>query len=145
LLAETTDLDWGHRDAYGNTCVHYAAMFNHRAIIGWLWAICQCDIPVANSFRQSPLHIAAINGQPEIVAFCVRNGCAVNERDGHGMTPLHHAATRPNLRVVQCLIECGADPRIEDSAGCNAAAVAGHGRIHHVQGFLLACVPRGML
>jgi ankyrin repeat protein len=96
---------------------------------------------VKNGEQTSPLHIAAINGRPEIVKFCVGNGCPVNERDGYGMTPLHYAAKRPNLHVVQCLIECGADPQMKDSCGCNAADVAGNDRIHHVRGFLLGCMP----
>jgi ankyrin repeat protein len=81
-----------------------------------------------------------MNGEPEIVAFCVGNGCPVNEKDGSGMTPLHHAAERPNLRVVQALIDCGADPQIRDSYGCTAADVAEDRHVDHVQRFLFDCM-----
>ena len=39
--------------------------------------------------------------------------------DRNGVTPLHIACLRRNLRIVQALIDSGADPAVQDKKGAN--------------------------
>lgn len=58
---------------------------------------------------------AAEAGDVERIRRLVTDGANVNNTDGkNGWTPLHHAASAGHLSVVQCLMEEGVDPNIED-------------------------------
>ena len=45
-------------------------------------------------------------------------------RNQHRRTPLHHAAAKNRARVVQLLLELGADPRATDATGATALTTA---------------------
>jgi ankyrin repeat protein len=45
-------------------------------------------------------------------------------RNQHRRTPLHHAAAKNRLRMVQLLLELGADPNLEDATGATALTTA---------------------
>jgi ankyrin repeat protein len=45
-------------------------------------------------------------------------------RNHHRRTPLHHAAARNRLRIVQLLLELGADPNATDATGATALTTA---------------------
>jgi ankyrin repeat protein len=44
-----------------------------------------------NAFGGTPLHMAAINGRPEVAAVLIEHGAKVNALDMVGATPLDHA------------------------------------------------------
>ncbi|MFO1108280.1 MAG: ankyrin repeat domain-containing protein [Bradyrhizobium sp.] len=49
-------------------------------------------------------------------------------RNQHRRTPLHHAAAKNRLRMVQLLLELGADPNATDAAGATALTTASQER-----------------
>ena len=71
----------------------------------------------------TPLMIAAALGTPELVQTLLDAGAPVNAKDGRGMTPLMFAIakSRQQPAVIRMLIERGADPGIQSSAGETAA------------------------
>jgi len=62
----------------------------------------------------SCLHHAASSDQPETCEFLVKIGCNVNDKDRTGRTPLMDAAEIGSKRVIQVLIDNGADVNLED-------------------------------
>jgi ankyrin repeat protein len=57
---------------------------------------------------------AAYNGSLEEVTFLLKNGADANMQDGLGCTPLYYAAKyNENVKVIQCLLDFGADPNIK--------------------------------
>ncbi|GJQ14560.1 hypothetical protein GpartN1_g6351.t1 [Galdieria partita] len=67
-----------------------------------------------DEFRNTPLHLAAGNGQLEVAKFLVNKGAELNAQNDAGNTPLHWAALLGELEVVQFLIAQGADPCVEN-------------------------------
>ena len=60
---------------------------------------------------QSPLHFAIHDASLEVIEFILKKGGInkINESDGNGYAPLHHAVLCTNLEFVKCLVEHGAD------------------------------------
>lgn len=94
--------------------------------------------PRIKSFNgQTPLHIAAgagVHGNQEVTAlgswmpgvrYLVEElGAAVNEKDGKGLTALHHAAARGDNDMIVYLVAKGADPTVVGKAGETIADMA---------------------
>jgi len=79
----------------------------------------------------TPLHIAASNGDVESIEVLVRGRAVVDAHDALGNTPLVLGAMRGDLKVVQALIDAGADPN-SSGAGYTAlhmAAKEGHAEL----------------
>jgi len=72
----------------------------------------------------TPLHVAAQNGQLEIVQKLAENGANVNQASNSGITPLHVAAQNEHLAVVQFLAEHGADVNKAKNYGTSPLCVA---------------------
>lgn len=58
---------------------------------------------------ETPLHIAARRGSPELVSLLLEKGANVNAQDSSSVTPLHLAARTGNLAVAEELIKHRAD------------------------------------
>ena len=54
---------------------------------------------------------------PDDVRVLLHGGADLAERDADGLTPLHHAVGNPNVRVLETLLEYGADPNLTDFEG----------------------------
>lgn len=55
----------------------------------------------------------------------IQEGCNVNQRDEHGNTALHLAATRDAEDCIRLLLQYGADPLAQDATGRQAVQLAG--------------------
>lgn len=65
---------------------------------------------------QSPLWVAAEQGNVETVSFLIEHGADIQLDDEiHGLTPLHIAAKNGHLEVVKLLVEKGADMTVNNS------------------------------
>ena len=87
--------------------------------------------PVDN-YGRTPLIIAAMAGNPDLVELLAEHKAKLNRGDKAGGTALHYAARRGQLRVVRLLLDRGADPN-SAMAGVPAlhAAVASHAAAAH--------------
>lgn len=70
-----------------------------------------------NATGQTPLHIAAGNGDIDMVAYLIRNGARINFDDDDGRIPLHNAVEAGSEPVVRALVAKGADIHAKDMAG----------------------------
>ena len=77
--------------------------------ITWLVKEKGADINAFDNQGYAPIHTAARNRRPDIVALLAGLGADVDAPDADGMTPLIHAAMRKHVPTVQKLLELGAD------------------------------------
>ena len=77
-----------------------------------------------NESQETPLHVAAQEGQAEVVTVLLTHGASLLARDFEGKTPLHEAASGANADVVEILLDGGADPGARDFSGRTARDVA---------------------
>jgi ankyrin repeat protein len=89
-----------------------AYLLDHGATLN-VWTAIALDRP--NELRE------IIAQEPSLLA-------ARMSRNQHRRTPLHHAAAKNRLRMVQLLLELGADPDATDAAGATALTTASQER-----------------
>lgn len=65
-----------------------------------------------------PLHLAALNGQTEVVQLLLSAGATVAVKNAYDQTPLHHAALNGHRKIVELLLAAGADVNVRDTQGC---------------------------
>jgi ankyrin repeat protein len=65
----------------------------------------------------TPLHWAALYGQPDVVSALLKNEAKVDSRSVNGSTPLHWAARRNMAKIAGMLIEYGADVNAKTGKG----------------------------
>jgi ankyrin repeat protein len=65
----------------------------------------------------TPLHVASIQGEQDIVSLLIQHGADVNALGGdHQITPLHGAAASGHVDVAKDLVAAGADLKVRDTA-----------------------------
>ncbi|XP_069757889.1 ankyrin repeat domain-containing protein 27 isoform X2 [Narcine bancroftii] len=72
----------------------------------------------------TPLHVAALCGQPMIIDVLVSKGGAVNATDYHGSTPLHLSCQKGYQNVTLLLLDYKASTEIQDNNGNTALHLA---------------------
>lgn len=70
------------------------------------------------------LTLTATEDQPEVVRALIAGGAAIDHATAAGHTALMKAAMEGRTRVARVLLELGADPRLRDEHGMDAAAWA---------------------
>ena len=76
------------------------------------------DLKARDKYRDTPLHAAASNENPDVVAVLIKAGADLKARNGHGNTPLHRAAdSNKNPSVAAELLKAGADLHARDKRG----------------------------
>ena len=93
-------------DASGNPLLVLAIKDKSYAVIEVLLATKGMDVDLSNKQGETPLMMAAINGDLPLVKTLVLNYRA--QLDHIGWTPLHYAASKGQLEVAQFLIANGA-------------------------------------
>lgn len=69
-----------------------------QALLDWP----KTNVNALNANGESPLMLAAIKGQTELVAVLIKKGADVNKT---GWTPLHYAASKGHLAIMNLLLE----------------------------------------
>jgi ankyrin repeat protein len=90
------------RDEHGMTALLVALREPSPKVIQALLESPQTDVDAANASGETPLMLAAIKGQQDLVVQLIKRDAAVNKT---GWTPLHYAATGNNPAIVKLLLD----------------------------------------
>ncbi|XP_065573462.1 serine/threonine-protein phosphatase 6 regulatory ankyrin repeat subunit C-like [Artemia franciscana] len=106
------------------------ALINKNTAIAKLLLNYDCKVNIENEkLTDTPLHLAVISGDFEVIKMVLDKGADVNARDIYGKSPLHLAASsKCSQTVVECLLKFGADVNIRNNNGespLHLAAISG--------------------
>jgi ankyrin repeat protein len=110
----------------GWTALHLAAWFGYAAVtVRLLRSDASHAARSTNLQGNTPLH-AAIAGRRElpVITALLAAGSDAGAVDAQGYTPLHLAASRGDVAVVELLMACGADPGVRTPDGRLASDLA---------------------
>ena len=102
-----------HRAQPDATPLHYAALCGFRDLAERLLTACPEDLGARGEHHETPLHAALDKGHLDIVLLFLDRGASVDSRDLLRRTALYKASSRGYAKVLQCLIDHGADPNAE--------------------------------
>lgn len=98
----TRGFDGNVRDPKGDHALHVAVRENAakavQALLNWE----KVEVEARNKVDESPLMLAALGGQLDIVKRLIERDADVNKP---GWTPLHYAATRGHVEVMRLLLD----------------------------------------
>lgn len=97
---------------YGDTPLHLACYSGKVEIVKHLISVTGCDsLAKENIFSETPLHSACTSGRSlELIKYLLElPNVNINYQGKDGHTALHSACYHGHIRVVQFLLECGAD------------------------------------
>eukprot|EP00658_Telonema_sp_P-2_P060785 TRINITY_DN49606_c0_g1_i1.p1 TRINITY_DN49606_c0_g1~~TRINITY_DN49606_c0_g1_i1.p1 ORF type:complete len:458 (-),score=138.45 TRINITY_DN49606_c0_g1_i1:186-1559(-) len=102
-----------------------------------------CKLSAVNKRREGVLHYAALGGSPEIVELVLADKTVdVDQRAGHGESALHWGARGPSTKVMQLLLEAGADAMTRDDGNVSVMMHAiSHGTVETARILLECWVP----
>ncbi|PRP87832.1 ankyrin repeat protein [Planoprotostelium fungivorum] len=102
----------------GNTLLHYACLKGDKERTFQRLINRGINVDVRNMMSQTPLHLAAKEGQDKCVITLLNHKATVDAADNKKRTPLHYAARYGHKKVVRILLSKGAK-MYDDIKGCN--------------------------
>ncbi|KAF2084795.1 ankyrin repeat protein, partial [Saccharata proteae CBS 121410] len=104
-------------EKYGQTSLTHAGRMGYMDNVSVLLEN-GADLTYADNLMRGYLHGAAVNGQAEMVRLLYEEELtAVDTPDAEGLTPLHDACRHGYPEVAKVLLDLGANPKVQDSAG----------------------------
>jgi ankyrin repeat protein len=103
------------RDRSGQTPLNYAR-YNEKS--AELLLRYKADPNIPDIMGNTILHLLAKSEYPqsmELLAFFIRNGAVLNQKNGQDETPLDRAFNKENIKAMKILLENGADPNASGS------------------------------
>ncbi len=82
------------------------------------------DLNVKNNLELSPLHLAVLLNNAEVVNELLKKGAEINLKGNTGYTPLHIASEMNYLEIAKDLIKEGAKTTIKTSQGLSPITIA---------------------
>ncbi|MGL9718833.1 MAG: ankyrin repeat domain-containing protein [Wolbachia sp.] len=108
------EADFSAIDNENRNPLHYAVMHGHKKIAKLL--VNQLTINSKDKNGLTPLHLAALLDDTELISFLIAKGAKTNEKDiQEGYTPLHIVSLYGSKKSVQTLIDGGANLECEDN------------------------------
>uniref|UniRef100_UPI001AACA070 ankyrin repeat domain-containing protein n=1 Tax=Facilibium subflavum TaxID=2219058 RepID=UPI001AACA070 len=75
------------------------------------------DVNIRNAFRETPLHLAALKWDRDIVEVLLKHGADVSAVGSRGFTPLLYAVREGDVEMAALLLDHGADVNVVGSRG----------------------------
>jgi len=95
------------KSKYGNSALVYAIQENSQKVSYYLSQSIDFNINNENNFGENPLMMAAFMGNTKLVKYLLENRKATVNKDG--WSPIHYAAIRGDLEIMNSLINVGAN------------------------------------
>lgn len=70
------------------------------------------------------IHCISEDFSPETMSALIEGGADLDQKDGNGMSPLHHCMNEGKLEPLRLLLENGADPNVRDFDGVTCIHLA---------------------
>ncbi|GAB1609640.1 NF-kappa-B inhibitor cactus-like [Argonauta hians] len=101
--------DLCNQDEDGDSILHMAIINGDSKLVEYYiinvkLLSCTHLLDLQNNLYQTPLHLAVITKQYDIISLLVRNGACVDIRDNNGNTPLHIACKEEDIKCVKMLL-----------------------------------------
>jgi len=122
----------------GTDTIHQAAWLGDReAVLRFVKAGTDMGYPAMETLQQrdgvtgdTPLHKAVENNKEDLVKWLLDEGVMPNVKDNHGVTPLHVAAIKGHIKLVELLLDSDSSiKKVTDANGDTAvhwASTKGH-------------------
>lgn len=94
-----------YKDALGDTLLHIALKTNSTLVINFLLDQIGVDLDAKNVLGQTPLHIAAMNGQLDNLKLLISKGANPKDTDRYQNNLLHIAAKANQSKVIEHLLD----------------------------------------
>jgi ankyrin repeat protein len=115
----------------------WASAWNRVAVVSCLLELGADVDKFTGTEGMTPLGVAAMHGQQEVVELLVEVGNAqLNEQNSRGMTALHCAARWNNLETAKYLVALGCSLTVQNNNGDTALASATQRNRHQLVQFL---------
>ena len=114
------------KNKYGNTALMRAARGGHAEIVRELLKE-GADIDAKNIYGNTALMRSAVRGHIEVVKVLIDAGAVIDAQNNSCQTALTWAAgtEKPNINVINMLLNAGADPHFAASAAWGNPALKG--------------------
>jgi len=99
---------WLAQGADPNDELDHAVMAADTGRVQYLLGKRGIDINNEGDDGETPLHLAVINGDDELIKLLLKRGARIDAKDTDGYTPLALAAARNKVRAVRLLVAAGA-------------------------------------
>lgn len=130
---------WAAKPGLNPTLLGFALERGHREMAKFLIESGAPLNTVEYCHDQTPMHMAVVGGDPEVIKLLAARGVNVNARDSCKDTPLHDLAWRDKPEAVAALIQAGADVNARGGAGRTALhSAVGNNRVEVVRMLLAA-------
>ena len=109
-------LEQNSKDNSGWTALMCACSNGFTSTFNALKDVANCSITSSNSCGRTALHVAAGKGMESVVKIILRDSKGkglVNKEDEKGWTPAFDAAIHGHKRVLDLLVENGAEDRVD--------------------------------
>jgi uncharacterized protein len=104
----------------GETALHIAVKAHSDNWVGFLLNK-GANTEIKDRQGNTPLHDAALVGDPTALAYLISMKARVNATNNNGETPLILAVHRKDIDAVHALMDGGADPKIQDTLAGKSA------------------------
>ncbi len=95
-------IDLNHPDAFNNTAGHLAALRGKKEFLE-AWLLADGDPKRTNRDGRNIFHLATVTGHRGCVEFLLDKKMSIYEKDAYGKLPIHLAAQKGDLPIVQLL------------------------------------------
>ncbi|XP_063292166.1 B-cell lymphoma 3 protein [Pelobates fuscus] len=115
-------------DDDGDTALHIAVVHGNIQAAQWVIYLLHQghkNMDPVNNLRQTPLHLAVITDQPDLVSLLLSNGCSPKIPDRNGQTCVHLACENESINSLRVLLKGGTwDPEATNYQGMTALHIA---------------------